>query len=78
MIIMSESRESNIDGTLHISGECCNDSSNELRCCSVVGCQGTVHTQSTTFGLVMSCDTCASQSRHWLPRGTYGVEKEIS
>lgn len=66
----SAPREANLDGVLHVSGECCGEHSIRGRRCPL--CGGRVHVEPVISGDMEVCEDCPGESAgYWRPRGTY-------
>lgn len=66
----TEPRETNMDGELHVEGECCEPGRSILgRWCR--DCGARVHCQPVYGGIAETCEACPRHARHWETRGTY-------
>lgn len=70
-------RETNMDGSLHIEGDCCS----HTRCYRLRdgrNCEGVRHFQGIYGGYMEACEVCPQDVEHWEPEGTYCRDCECS
>jgi len=73
-----QTREANLDGTLHVTGACCDEEDSILgRTCTVPGCGGRVHVQPVYGGLLDVCERCERDQWAWSPRGHFLTDRMI-
>jgi hypothetical protein len=69
--------EADLDGTLHVAGECCGEGSILGRVCRRPGCEGRLHVQPICGGLCEVCERCEVERDHWRPRGTFLTDQML-
>lgn len=65
-------REANMDGELHVEGECCGEGSILGRTCTK--CGGRLHRQPVYGGVAELCERCPEDAAQWHARGTYRTD----
>lgn len=68
-------READMDGELHVEGECCGDGDIMGRECRKCGARR--HQQPVYGGIADLCERCPEDADHWYPRGTYRTEEMV-
>ena len=70
-------REANLDGELHVEGECCHERSILGMTCRADGCGGRVHRQPIYGAIMEVCERCASDRPIWHTRGFFLTEAMV-
>lgn len=65
-------REANMDGELHVEGDCCGDDTILGRACPRCGARQ--HRQPVYSAIAELCERCPADQHQWRPRGTYRTD----